>query len=83
MQIWREAGLREVPLAAYSGGTVWDFHPLRVAAGANVKLSALAEGFGRLAGALNGACRIAEEFGKTTRPSIPKSARLPQALCFA
>jgi hypothetical protein len=27
-------------LTAYSGGTVWDLHPLRVAAGANVKLSA-------------------------------------------
>ena len=26
------------PLAAYSGGTVWDLHPLRVAAGASVKL---------------------------------------------
>ena len=25
-------------LAAYSGGTVWDFHPLRMAAGANVGL---------------------------------------------
>ena len=26
------------PLPAYSGGTVWAFHPLRVAAGASVKL---------------------------------------------
>lgn len=25
-------------LTAYSGGTVWDLHPLRVAAGASVKL---------------------------------------------
>ena len=28
----------EAPLAAYSGGTVWDLHPLRVAAGVNVNL---------------------------------------------
>jgi len=28
-----------VSLTAYSGGTVWDLHPLRVAAGANVMLS--------------------------------------------
>ena len=27
-----------VLLTAYSGGTVWDLHPLRVAAGASVKL---------------------------------------------
>jgi len=27
-----------VSLTAYSGGTVWDLHPLRVAAGANVVL---------------------------------------------
>ena len=29
----------DVSLAAYSGGTVWASHPLRVAAGASVKLS--------------------------------------------
>jgi hypothetical protein len=29
----------ERSVAAYSGGTVWVLHPLRVAAGANVKLS--------------------------------------------
>jgi hypothetical protein len=28
----------EASLAAYSGGTVWAFHPLRVAAGASVEL---------------------------------------------
>ena len=31
------------PLAAYSGGTVWVLHPLRVAAGASVGLSRVAE----------------------------------------
>jgi len=29
----------DVTLAAYSGGTVWASHPLRVAAGVSVKLS--------------------------------------------
>jgi hypothetical protein len=28
----------QAPLTAYSGGTVWELHPLRVAAGASVKL---------------------------------------------
>jgi hypothetical protein len=31
------SGVCNVPLAAYSGGTVWASHPLRVAAGANVE----------------------------------------------
>jgi len=35
-------------LTAYSGGTVWDLHPLRVAAGANVRLSQGAETFSAL-----------------------------------
>jgi hypothetical protein len=30
--------MEEVSLTAYSGGTVWDLHPLRLAAGANVML---------------------------------------------
>src|SRR5215510_10124013 len=36
----RLSDICDVSLAAYSGGTVWASHPLRVAAGANVKLSA-------------------------------------------
>jgi hypothetical protein len=33
------SGVDDVTLAAYSGGTVWAFHPLRVAAGVSVDLS--------------------------------------------
>jgi hypothetical protein len=31
------------PLTAYSGGTVWALHPLRMAAGVNVRLSTHAD----------------------------------------
>jgi len=38
----------EALLAAHSGGTAWDSHPLRVAAGANVSCAGILPTFGRI-----------------------------------